>query len=105
MSAQMLQQRNLYGHHTLASWTFPAWERGRSSEAWRTKNTRMRPAMRSTSAPAKLALALDGLGLNFDKYSTLHPASASQSRPPRLLACLGKHKHCCLAIWQVSQAS
>ena len=73
MSAHALKQRSLYGHHTLASWTFPAWERGRSSEAWRTKNTRTRPAMRSTSAPAKLALALDGLGLNLDKYSTLRP--------------------------------
>ena len=56
---------------TLASWTLPAWERGRSSEAWRTKKTRMRPAMRSTSAPAKLALGLLGLGLNLDRYSTL----------------------------------
>ena len=64
------------GGLTLASWTLPAWDRGRSSEAWRTKNTRTRPAMRSTSAPAKLALGLLGLGLNLDRYSTLdtHPA-------------------------------
>ena len=60
---------------TLASWTLPAWDRGRSSEAWRTKNTRMRPAMRSTSAPAKLALGLLTLGLNLDRYSTLETLS------------------------------
>ena len=96
MSAHGLQQRNLCGHHTLASWTFPAWERGRSSEAWRTKNTRMRPAMRSTSAPAKLALVLDGLGLNFDKYSTLHPASASQNRSSQI-ASLSRQKHTLLS--------
>ena len=59
----------------MASWTLPACERGRSSEACRTKNTRTRPAMRSTSAPAKLAAAAAlpglGLGLNLDRRSTL----------------------------------
>ena len=35
------------------------------------KKRRMRPAMRSTSAPPKLAVALLGGGLNLLKYSTL----------------------------------
>ena len=65
----------------LASWSLPAWERGRSSEAWRTKKTRMRPAMRSTSAPAKLALGLLGLGLNLDRYSTLKAAHPTRLKP------------------------
>ena len=61
----------MQGRQTLASWSLPAWERGRSREAWRMKKRRMRPAMRSTSAPPKLAVALLGGGLNLLKYSTL----------------------------------
>ena len=89
-SAEEPLRWQVLGARTLASWTLPAWERGRSSEAWRTKNTRTRPAMRSTSAPAKLApaaalLAL-GLGLNLDRKSTLQQARGECS----LLACSEK---------------
>ncbi len=49
------------------------------------KKSTMRPAMRSTSAPPKLAVALEGGGLNLLRYSTLHhPTAASclKGRPP-----------------------
>ena len=74
---------------TLASWTLPAWESGRSRAAWRTKNTRMRAARRSSSAPAKLPELLAGGGVNLLRYSTLRAAQLEASRlPAHALACM-----------------
>ena len=57
---------------TLASCSLPCWFRGRSRAAWRTKNTRIRAAMRSSRAPAKLGTAGAGRGTNRDSSSALH---------------------------------
>ena len=73
---RLFQQRDTtemsWSSPTLASWSLPAGDRGRSSAAWRTKNTRIRAAMRASRVPAKEGRSGDGEGTNLEKYSILH---------------------------------
>ena len=60
----------------LASCNFPAWLRGRSREAWRTKNTSKREAKRWVrAAPTEPLFCGLAAGLNLLKYSTLQQQS------------------------------
>ena len=56
---------------TLARRSLPSLERGRTREAWRTKKTRSRQAMRSVRADTKEATCGEGAGWNCDRYSDL----------------------------------
>ena len=56
---------------TFARRSLPWLDSGRTREAWRTKNTNTRLAMRSVRADTKDATWGEGGGWNWDKYSDL----------------------------------
>ncbi len=66
------ESRGAWGlEHTLAIWSFPGCERGRTRDACRTKYTKMRDAMRCTRAPANDGVEGDAAGAKRERYSVL----------------------------------
>ncbi len=76
---------------TLANRSLPSFDKGRTREAWRTKKTNTRQAMRSVRADTKEGTWGDGAGWNWDRYSDLTTNNKSVSTA--IDVCTAKFAH------------